>query len=198
MAVFFVGLSLGQALYGPLADRLGRRPPLIFGCVLYALASIGCAFAPSIQSLVVLRFAQALGGCAGVVISRSIVRDLFDQRESARTYSSLTLVLGLAPITAPLIGGQILVIWGWRAIFLTLSGFGLICLLMVLFTLPETLPVERRTTSGLGAALRTYASLLVDGRFMGYALAGGLASGAMFAYIAGLVICLYRAQRGSA
>jgi len=153
LAVFFVGLSLGQALYGPLADRLGRRPPLFFGCVLYALASIGCAFAPSIQSLVVLRFAQALGGCAGVVISRSIVRDLFDQRESACMYSSLTLVLGLAPITAPLIGGQILITWGWRAIFLTLSGFGLVCLLLVLLRLPETLPSERRTTSGLGMDL---------------------------------------------
>jgi DHA1 family bicyclomycin/chloramphenicol resistance-like MFS transporter len=185
LAVFFVGLSVGQAFYGPLSDRLGRRPPLLFGCLLYTLACIGCALAPTIQSLVVLRFVQALGGCAGVVIARSIVRDLFDQHESARMYSFLMLVLGAAPITAPLIGGQLLLIFGWRAIFVTLCGFGLLCLVLVLFGLPETLPPQRRATTGLGTALRIYGALLVDGRFMGYALAGGLASSAMFAYIAG-------------
>ena len=185
LAIFFIGLALGQAFYGPLSDRLGRRHPLIFGSALYALACIGCAVAPSIQSLVAVRFVQALGGCAGIVISRSIVRDLFDQHESARMYSFLILVLGLAPITAPLIGGQILTTFGWRAIFLILSGFGLLCLGLVLFVLPETLPVERRTRAGLGAVLRVYGGLLADGRFMGYALAGGLTSGAMFAYIAG-------------
>jgi DHA1 family bicyclomycin/chloramphenicol resistance-like MFS transporter len=189
LAVFFLGLSLGQLFFGPIGDQLGRRRPLLIGCALYALASIGCALTPSLGSLVALRFVQALGGCAGVVISRSVVRDLFDQRESARMYSFLMLVMGLAPITAPLIGGQILIAFGWRAIFLTLSGFGLLCLLLVFFTLPETLPVERRVLrtprAGLGDALRTYATILVDGRFMGYALAGGLASGAMFAYIAG-------------
>ncbi|MBX3016058.1 MAG: Bcr/CflA family multidrug efflux MFS transporter [Caldilineaceae bacterium] len=185
LAVFFIGLSLGQALYGPISDRLGRRAPLLFGCVLYAIASIGCAFAPSIGSLIWLRFIQALGGCAGMVISRSIVRDLFDQRESARMYSLLMLVLGLAPITAPLIGGQLLLFFSWRAIFFVLSGFGIICLLLVLFLLQESLPEERRTRTSLGAALRTYGELLVDGRYMGYALAGGLASGAMFSYIAG-------------
>ncbi len=185
LAVFFIGLAMGQLFYGPLADRLGRRAPLIFGCALYSLACIGCALAPSIQSLVLLRFAQALGGCAGVVIGRSIVRDLFDQRESARMYSFLMLVMGVAPITAPLIGGQLLLAFGWRSIFVTLSGFGLLCLGLVLFGLPETLPPERREKTGLGAVLRNYASLLADPRFMGYALAGGLASAAMFAYIAG-------------
>jgi DHA1 family bicyclomycin/chloramphenicol resistance-like MFS transporter len=187
LAVFFFGLSLGQIFFGPIADRLGRRRPLLIGCALYALASIGCVLASSLGSLVALRFAQAVGGCAGVVISRSVVRDLFDQRESARMYSFLMLVMGLAPITAPLIGGQILLAFGWRAIFLALSGFGLLCVLLVFFSLPETLPVERRARrdAGLGDALRVYASILIDGRFMGYALAGGLASGAMFAYIAG-------------
>jgi DHA1 family bicyclomycin/chloramphenicol resistance-like MFS transporter len=185
LAVFFIGLALGQAFYGPLSDRFGRRQPLLFGCVLYALASLGCAFAPSIQSLVALRFAQALGGCAGIVVSRSIVRDLFDERESARMYSFLILVLGLAPITAPLIGGQILALSGWRTIFFILSGFGVVCSGLVLFVLAETLPVEGRTRAGFGAVLRIYGSLLADGRFMGYALAGGLASGALFAYVAG-------------
>jgi MFS transporter, DHA1 family, multidrug resistance protein len=185
LAIFFVGLALGQLLYGPLSDRLGRRGPLLFGCALYALACIGCALAPSVQSLIVLRFAQAFGACAGIVIANSIVRDLFDQHESARMYSFLMLVMGLAPITAPFIGGQILLFFGWRAIFLLLSGYGLLCLGIVLFGLKETLPPERRTTTGIGAAVFTYGSLLVDKHFMGYALAGGLAAAAMFTYIAG-------------
>ena len=185
LSVFFVGLAVGQMLYGPLADRLGRRRPLLFGCGMYAVASVGCAWAPSLGVLMALRFVQALGGSAGMVIGRSVVRDLFDERESARMYSFLVLVMGLAPITAPLIGGQILGAFGWRAIFLVLGGFGLFCLGLVWFGLPETLPAERRTHAGLGAALRAYGGLLGDGRYMGFAVAGGLASAAMFAYISG-------------
>jgi DHA1 family bicyclomycin/chloramphenicol resistance-like MFS transporter len=185
LAVFFLGMALGQVLYGPISDRLGRRPPLVFGCALYALAGIGCALAPSIQSLVALRFVQALGACAGTVIGRSIIRDLFDQRESARMYSLLMLMMGAAPITAPSIGGLILVAFGWRAIFLALSGFGLACLVTVLCGLSETLPSERRTRAGLGAAFRAYSGLLKDRRYMGYTMASALAIGSMFAYIAG-------------
>jgi DHA1 family bicyclomycin/chloramphenicol resistance-like MFS transporter len=185
LAAFFIGLALGQLFYGPISDRIGRRIPLIFGCTLYALASIGCAFAPSVPALIALRFLQALGGSAGVVITRSVVRDLFDQRESARMYSFLMLVMGLAPITAPFIGGQILVNFGWRAIFGVLSCFGVLCVLLGLFGLRETLPADRRTRTGLGAALAAYGSLLLTRSYMGYALAGGLASAAMFAYISG-------------
>jgi DHA1 family bicyclomycin/chloramphenicol resistance-like MFS transporter len=135
--------------------------------------------------LIILRFFQALGGCAGVVIARSVVRDLFDQRESARMYSFLVLVMGLAPILAPLVGGQLLGAFGWRAIFVVLFGFGVLCFVLVLFGLPETLPAERRTRAGLGEALRVYGRLLADGHYMGFALAGGLASAAMFSYISG-------------
>jgi DHA1 family bicyclomycin/chloramphenicol resistance-like MFS transporter len=161
------------------------RNNLLVGCALYAVACIGCALAPSIGSLIALRLLQALGGCAGVVIARSVVRDLFDPRESARMYSFLVLVMGVAPILAPLAGGQLLGAFGWRAIFVVLSGFGVLCFALVLFGLPETLPAERRTTAGLGEALRTYGRLLADGRYMGFALAGGLASAAMFTYISG-------------
>jgi DHA1 family bicyclomycin/chloramphenicol resistance-like MFS transporter len=194
LSMFFVGLAAGQALYGPLSDRLGRRRPLLFGCTLYSLASLGCALAPSVGSLVGLRIAQAIGGCAGMVIARSVVRDLFDAQESARMYSFLMLVMGLAPVTAPLLGGQLLVAFGWRAIFWLLAGFGLLCLALVLLGLPESLPPERRARVGLGQALSTYGRLLADQRFIGYALAGGFISAGMFAYISGspfVVIELY-------
>jgi DHA1 family bicyclomycin/chloramphenicol resistance-like MFS transporter len=185
LSAFFIGLALGQAFYGPIADRVGRRMPLLFGCILYTIASLGCVFAPTIGSLIGLRFAQALGGCAGMVIARSVVRDLFDARESARIYSFLMLVMGLAPITAPLIGGQLLIFFGWRAIFVVLAAFGLLCVALVLFGLPETLPPERRSTAGLGHALAAYGSLIRDRQFVGFALAGGFISAGMFVYIAG-------------
>jgi DHA1 family bicyclomycin/chloramphenicol resistance-like MFS transporter len=185
LAIFFIGLAVGQAFYGPIADRLGRKRPLLVGCALYAGASFACAYAPSIERLVVLRFVQAVGGCAGMVLSRSVVRDLFDARDAARMYSMLMLVMGLAPITAPLIGGQILIFFGWRAIFWLLGGFGLLCLALVAWGLPETLPEEQRIRAGLGQALAVYGRLLADGPFMGYALAGGLAMAGMFAYISG-------------
>lgn len=185
LSAFFIGLAFGQLLYGPVSDRIGRRAPLAFGCALYALACLGCALAPSLPALIVLRFAMALGACAGMVIARSVVRDLFDQRESARMYSMLALVTGLAPILAPLVGGQLLLYLGWRAIFVVLLCFGLLCVGLVLFALPESLPPERRIKTNLEVALRGYGGLLGDARYMGYALASGLASAAMFAYISG-------------
>jgi MFS transporter, DHA1 family, multidrug resistance protein len=194
LSIFFIGLAFGQALYGPIADRFGRKRPLLVGCALYMLASITCVLAPSIEALVVLRLLQALGGCAGMVISRSVVRDLFDEHESARIYSFLMLVMGIAPITAPLLGGQLLAWFGWRSIFWLLGGFGLLCLLMVAFGLPESLPVERRHRAGVRQALGVYVQLLADRRFVGYALAGGFLMAGMFAYISGspfVVIELY-------
>ena len=185
LSAFFIGLAVGQLIYGPLSDRLGRRRPLLFGCALYAVACLGCVLAPSLNALIVLRLAMAFGACAGMVITRSVVRDLFDERESARMYSMLVLVMGLAPILAPLIGGQLLLYWGWRTIFVVLSGFGVLCFALVFFGLPESLPEERRTRKAVGAVLRSYGGLLGDGRYMGYIVTGGLASAAMFAYISG-------------
>lgn len=185
LSAFFIGLAVGQLIYGPISDRLGRRRPLLFGCALYAVACLGCVLAPSLNALILLRLAMAFGACAGMVITRSVVRDLFDERESARMYSMLVLVMGLAPILAPLIGGQLLLYWGWRTIFLVLSGFGLLCFALVLFGLPESLLAERRTRKTVGAVLRSYGGLLGDGRYMGFIVAGGLASAAMFAYISG-------------
>jgi DHA1 family bicyclomycin/chloramphenicol resistance-like MFS transporter len=185
LAVFFGGLGLGQAFYGPLSDRYGRMGPLCFGLSLFVLASAACALARSIEGLVAWRFVQSIGGCAGIVIARAVVRDRFDEREAARVFSLLMLVMGLAPILAPLAGGQILVLFGWRAIFWTLGAFGLICLIAVLLLLDESLPRERRAPGGLGDALRTYARLLRDRPFMRYNLSGALVISGMFTYIFG-------------
>jgi len=187
LAAFFVGMALGQALYGPLADRFGRKRPLYAGISLYVLASVGCALAPNIETLIGLRFVQAVGGCAGIVIARAMVRDLFDREASAKVFSLLTLVLGVAPILAPLLGGYVLKFFGWRAIFGILVVFGLACLIAAAVGLRETLPESARHnhTSPIRGALRIYGQLLTDRRFNGYAFAGGIAQAGMFAYISG-------------
>ena len=185
LAVYFVALGIGQSFYGPVSDRFGRRRPLCLGLGLYVLASAGCASARSIEALVAWRFAQALGGCAGMVIGRAVVRDRFDEREAARFFSLLMLVTGLAPILAPSIGGQILVFFSWRVIFWTLASFALVGFIVVTFLLPESLPPERRTQGGVDTTLRIYARLLRDRAFMRYALSGALVISGMFTYIFG-------------
>ena len=185
LASFFVGLALGQAVYGPLADHYGRKPPLYAGLILYVIASIGCALAPNILTLAVLRFVQAVGGCAGVVIARAVVRDRFDARTSAKIYSLLMLVMGLAPILAPLIGGWILMLAGWRTIFSVLTVFGFVTLILSWRHLPETKPTDTPSDIGIGSAMRVYGALLRDRPFIGYTLSGGFALGGMFAYITG-------------
>jgi DHA1 family bicyclomycin/chloramphenicol resistance-like MFS transporter len=185
LAAFFVGIALGQAFYGPIADHFGRKPPLYAGCVLYTIASFACSQAGSIESLIVWRFVQAVGGCAGMVVSQAVVRDLFDVRTSARVLSRMMLVMGVAPIIGPLIGGQILLWASWRVIFLLLSVFGVVCLVIAATALPETRPGVVHGPIGIGRALRTYAALFCDRRFVGFTLLSTLSSMGMFAYVAG-------------
>lgn len=184
LAAYFLGLSIGQLAYGPVADRFGRRKPLMFGVTLFTLASLGCAYAPNLDTLVVARFVQALGGCAGMVLSRAIVSDKCDPVASAKVFSQLMLVMGLAPILAPMLGGVLVNLAGWQSIFLALSLFSAGCLLAVSLGLPESLPahIPRQPLSG---ALRQYVRLLGDRVFLGHALTGGIAIAGMFAYIAG-------------
>ena len=170
MSVYFLGMALGQLFMGPLSDKFGRKRPLLFGCAIYALASLGCALATSLEALLVFRFLQALGGCAGMVLTISMVRDLFAVKDSARVLSYLVLVMGLAPILAPLIGGQLLLYSSWRIIFLVLMGFGLLCLVMVALGLPESLPQERRNKTALTNLTSNYRQLFTDLRFIAYAL----------------------------
>ncbi|MFV3383796.1 multidrug effflux MFS transporter [Pseudomonas sp. NY15354] len=184
LAAYFLGLSLGQLAYGPVADRFGRRGPLLFGITLFTLASLACAYAPNLETLVLARFVQALGGCAGMVLSRAIVSDKCDPVASAKVFSQLMLVMGLAPILAPMLGGVLVNVSGWQSIFLALSLFSAACLLAVSLGLPESLPPDmpRQPLSG---ALRQYLRLLGDRVFLGHALTGGVAIAGMFAYIAG-------------
>jgi DHA1 family bicyclomycin/chloramphenicol resistance-like MFS transporter len=154
------------------------------GLLVYTLASAGCALAPRIELLVGLRFVQALGGSACLVIPRAIVRDRFDPQASARIYSHLMLVLGAAPILAPLVGGQIAALVGWRGIFAALTAAGVAGLLATLTALPETRPPAARAGRPPGAVLAEYARLLGDRRFMGFAACAGFAMAGMFAYIA--------------
>ena len=184
LAAYFLGLSLGQLAYGPVADRFGRRIPLLFGVTLFTLASLACAYAPNLDTLIVARFVQALGGCAGMVLSRAIVSDKCDPVASAKVFSQLMLVMGLAPILAPMLGGVLVNLAGWQSIFLALSLFSAGCLLAISFGLPESMPADmpRQPLSG---AFRQYLRLFADRVFIGHALTGGTAIAGMFAYIAG-------------
>ena len=181
LSMYFVGLAIGQLIYGPVSDRFGRKMPLLFGLALYSLVSLGCAYAPNMDSLIMLRFLQALGGCAGMVITRAMVRDLFPPQEMARILSTLVLIMGVAPILAPLVGGQIFLLFGWQAIFLVMTAFSVLCFAGI-YSLPET-SRNRGESLRLGNVLSGYLRLLRHRRFMGYALAGGVAQGGMFAYI---------------
>lgn len=185
LAAFFLGLALGQSFYGPLADRYGRKPPLYGSMLVFIVATVGCALAPTIDSLVALRFLQALGTCAGAVIARAIVRDLFDVREATRVYSMLMLVMGLAPTLAPFVGGYVATWAGWRAIFLVLAGIGVVFLLGVHFLVPETHRPENRRSLRVGRILSEYAQLAADRRFLGHTLTFSVSLGGMFAFIAG-------------
>jgi DHA1 family bicyclomycin/chloramphenicol resistance-like MFS transporter len=184
LAAYFLGLSIGQLAYGPVADRFGRRIPLLTGVGLFTAASLACAYAPNLEWLIGARFIQALGGCAGMVISRAIVSDKCDAVGSAKVFSQLMLVMGLAPILAPMLGGLLVNTTGWQSIFLALTGFSALAGLAVALGLPESMPAHlpRQPLSG---ALRQYARLLKEPVYLGHALTGGIAIAGMFSYIAG-------------
>lgn len=185
LAVYFIGIAVGQALYGPLSDRWGRKPALYFGLGVFVLASIGCALANTPRALIAFRFLQALGGCAPLVVPRAVVRDYFDQRGSVRMLSVLILVMGLAPILAPLIGGQLLVNFGWRSVFWLLAAYGATWLTVVIFFLPESLPVERRRRQPLSAVLAVFGGLLRDRVYLAHVVTGGMIFSGLLAYISG-------------
>lgn len=183
MAAFLAGMAVGQVFYGPASDRLGRRTPILFGVVVYVAASVVCALATTPEVLIGSRFVQALGGCAGGVVARAIVRDRFDHVETARMLSLLGLVMGLAPILAPILGGVVLAMAGWRAIFWVLTGFGVLVGLATLFRLSESRSEATAAHARTEHPLRSYLALLGQRRLMGYALAGALNGATLFTYI---------------
>ncbi|MEV0402100.1 multidrug effflux MFS transporter [Actinoallomurus sp. NPDC050550] len=180
-----VGLAVGQLLAGPISDTWGRRRPLLVGVALYTVASLLCAVAPTVPALIALRLVQGAAGAAGIVIARAVVRDLYDGRAAARFFALLMLVNGVAPIAAPVIGGQLLRVTSWRGVFVLIAVIGALMTVAAYAGLRETLPRSGRGPGGLGSTLRTFAGLCADRVFVGYALAGGLAFAAMFAYISG-------------
>ncbi|MFC5473324.1 Bcr/CflA family multidrug efflux MFS transporter [Paraherbaspirillum soli] len=185
LAAFLVGLAAGQMLYGPVSDRFGRKPPLYVGMGLYLLGSLACMLSQDVFMLIFFRFVQGLGGCAGMVISRAVIRDRLGVTGSARAFSLVMLVMGVAPILAPLIGGGVLKLWGWRVIFGALAAFGLLCLLAIHYTMQETLDRNKAAPLHMGHVLKQYGRLLLDRQFVAYTLVGGLIQGGMFAYITG-------------
>lgn len=191
LSAFFIGLALGQLIYGPLVDIYGRKKPLIIGMLIYFFASLGCSLSNNITIFIIFRILQALGGCAGMVITRAIVSDVFEKKKAAHIYSLLMLVMGVSPILAPSIGGYLTLYFGWRSIFATLAGLSLICIFYTLHLLPETGILKKKASapndffSILPNSFRNYLDLLKDKTFLSYSLSGGLSRAAMFAYIAG-------------
>lgn len=185
MASYLIGLAFGQLIYGPLSDRFGRKRPLYVGFALYTLGSFGCALSTSMESLTVLRVLQALGGCGGVVIGRAIVRDRCEPHEAARAYSTLMLIVALGPIIAPVVGGWVVTVSGWRAVFIIQGLLGLVMMAAMHHVLSETRAVQLAVPFNLSDVLASYRRLLRDRALLGYTMMGGFGMGAMFCYVVG-------------
>lgn len=185
LATYFAGLALGQVTQGPFSDRAGRRLPILLGLSLYILASIGCALAWSTTSLSVFRLLAAFGGSASVVVPRAMVRDVADGSAAAMLFSRLTLVMGVAPIIAPILGSAVVSVGSWRWIFVIAGLYGAIAFALVWFKLPDTLPATRRSLIGFRSILIRYGQITKDRAFLANALTGTFAIGALFAYLTG-------------
>lgn len=181
---YLIGFSLGQLLWGPIGDRYGRRMPIAIGLVLFIVGSAGCALAGSASSMIAWRVVQAVGACAGVVLARAMVRDLYRGDRAAQMMSTLMTVMAIAPLLGPIVGGQILLFGSWRAIFWALVVVGVLTL-AALFVLPETLAPANRNPQRLGGAVKSYGALLADRRILGFAGAGGFYYAGIYAYVAG-------------
>ena len=185
LSSFFIGISIGQFIYGPLLDRFGRKKPLYAGIGLYLIASALCALATSADSLIALRFLQALGGCAGMVASRAMVRDLFDVADNAKVFSMLMLVVGVSPIIAPTLGGYITASLGWHYVFVVLTLMAAVILLAVHFILPESRAPDPGYSLKPGAIVSRFVSVIKEPQFYTYAFTGAIAAAGLYAYIAG-------------
>lgn len=185
LSSFFIGISVGQLIYGPLLDRFGRKTPLLIGLVIYFLASVGCALATSIEMLIALRFLQALGGCVGMVAPRAIVRDSFPVEESAKIFSTLILILGVSPIIAPTVGSYMITAMGWHSVFWLQAGMGVLLFFAVIFKLAESKNPDQSISLKPQHIIPTFFNIFKNPQFFTYAFAGSMVSGGVYAYLSG-------------
>ena len=185
LSSFFIGISAGQLLYGPLLDRFGRKKPLYVGLAVYLVASVGCALARSVEALIGWRLLQALGGCVGMVASRAMVRDLFDVKDNAKVFSLLMLVVGVSPIIAPTLGGYLTASMGWRAVFVALIIMAVCILAAIHFLLRETRAPDPDFSLQPIPILKSFRGVMREPQFTTYMLTGSFASAGLYAYIAG-------------
>lgn len=181
---FFGGLTIGQLFYGPLSDRIGRKPAILFGLALFVLASIGCALVTTANQLMLWRFIEGLGGSIGITLGVAIIRDLYTGHQAARLLALVMLVLGVSPVLAPSIGTAVLQVGSWRTIFLAIAGYGVFAALLTAFAIPETHPVEKRRPFKPLAILGAYARLMADKSYIPFVLVVALIQAAFFAYLA--------------
>lgn len=187
---YFIGISLGQLIYGPILDKFGRKKPLITGLIIYALASLACSFAPNLLALIVLRFIQAMGASVGMVAGNSIIRDRFETKEVARMLSSILLVMGAAPIIAPTLGSFFIAHFGWQSIFIFLFAVAIFVTINLHFFLKGTRGYQQDVSLNFGEILRNYAKVLRIGEFTKFTLAGSISMAIMFAYIGSIPFIL--------
>ncbi|CAN5431290.1 multidrug effflux MFS transporter [soil metagenome] len=185
LSSFFIGISVGQLLYGPLLDRFGRKKPLYAGLLVYILASFACAFTTSIDGLIAMRFIQAIGSCAAGVASMAMVRDLFPIQDIPKVFAQLMLVIALSPMLAPTIGSYVIAAWGWQSVFIVLMGMGVAILLAARFLLPSAYEPDTTLSLKPAAILSNFGKVLREPQFYTYALTGAVAFSGLFTYVAG-------------
>lgn len=184
LMAFFLSFGITQIVYGPAADVYGRKPPLYFGLATFAVASIGCALAQSIESLIALRFLQGIGAAAVMSIPRAVIRDCYTGNEAIRLMSTIMLIISVSPMLAPLVGSAVIVPFGWRSVFILVAVASLGALLLTRFALPETLSKENRSAFGFGQMWQAFGVLFRDGHYMGLTLVGGLGMASFFSFLA--------------
>ncbi len=185
LSLFLVGFAVTQMIYGPVSDRFGRKGPILFGLGLYVVATIACTFAWSIEALIAGRFLQALGACAGVVLGRAVVRDLFTRERAARMLAYLGMAMSFAPMLAPTVGGYLQLAFGWQSVFVAQAAFGLTLLVLAWRKLPESNLTPDPHALAPGRMLRNYATLLSSRRYLGFALAVAAGYAGLFSWISG-------------
>jgi MFS transporter, DHA1 family, multidrug resistance protein len=182
---YFIGIAVGQMLYGPLLDRFGRKSPLYVGLAVYVLASLACAFTESVEALITMRLLQAIGGCAGMVSAQALVRDLFPPDKTAQAFSFMTLVVAISPMIAPTVGGYLTVAFGWHSLFILLAIITLIVIACAYFFLPSGKKADPTISLTPVSVIKNFYTVIKQPQFLLYTLTGGFAAAAPFAYIAG-------------